>query len=251
MRYPEIDLLRTFAILCMVIYHGAYDLETMYGWQIGLSEGLWPIFQKAVASLFLLLSGISFAIAHERAKVKGNPWKRHLKRAATVLGAAMLVTVATWVMNPETYVRFGILHLVGVGILLLPFFVRFKEANILIGLLVMIAGGWIGTLRASSAFLLPLGIMYPGFRTVDYFPLVPWFGVMMMGMGVGYFVYVRHRAWREWIAAGNVPSARRKRTLGFCSPWMMWPGRHSLGIYVWHQPVLFLVLWAVLGRSAV
>ena len=227
-RYPEIDLLRTLAIILMVVYHGAYDLSVYYGWDIPIFEGAWLLMARATASLFVFLAGVSFAIAHERAVQSGNPWRRHLRRALTVLAAALLVTVATYIADPQTYVRFGILHLIGTGILLLSFFVQLKELNMLLGLMIITLGLWIEGSLTSSPLLIPFGFLTPGFRSVDYFPLLPWFGMMLLGYGIGYFLYVRSTRWRPTISA---------------PPVLTWPGRHSLIIYLVHQPVLLALLW--------
>lgn len=231
MRHPELDLLRTLAIVMMVVYHGTYDLEAYYGWDIGVLKGGWLIFARATASLFLLVAGMSLVVAHERARAKGRVWKRRLRRSAHILAAALAVSMATWVADPETYVRFGILHLIGVGILLLPFFLRLKELNLVLGAACIAAGAWVKTLTASSSLLLPLGVMVPGFRSVDYFPIFPWFGVMLIGAGLGQLLYVRF--------------AKQAPALHPFPAWMTWPGRHSLGVYLLHQPLLlgaFLLL---------
>jgi uncharacterized membrane protein len=236
-RHPEIDLLRTIAIVLMVVYHAAYDLEVFYGWEIGVFESGWRLLQQSIAVLFLLLSGASFVLAHKRARERGNPWRRHLRRAMQVLAAAMLVTLATWIFDPSTYVRFGILHLIGVGILLLPLFSRLREATILLGALFITAGPWIQTLTTSSSVFLPLGITPSGFNSVDYFPLFPWFGVMLIGSGIGHFLYLREHLWQ-------FPVASRQSLVAL----LTWPGRYSLMIYLVHQPVLLGTLYLFLGK---
>jgi uncharacterized membrane protein len=227
-RHPELDLLRTVAILLMVLYHGAYDLHAYYDWDLSVFSGGWLILARTTATLFLLLAGVSFILAHERAKTRGNTWKRHLRRAGQILAAAAAVSAATWIADPSTYVRFGILHLIGTGILLLPLFVRFKEMNIAIGAACIAVGFWIKTLTTSTSLLLPLGLRYAGFRSVDYFPLLPWFGVMLIGAGLGYALYVR--------------LAKKAPELHPFPQWLTWPGRHALLVYLLHQPILIALL---------
>ena len=121
-RYPELDLLRTGAILGMIIYHAAYDLTAFYGWNIDITHGEWKVFERVIAITFLLLVGISFAISYSRTKPE-QVWTKFLKRGLIVFGCGLLVSLVTYFLDPPTYVRFGILHLIGLSLILLPFFV--------------------------------------------------------------------------------------------------------------------------------
>jgi uncharacterized membrane protein len=231
-RHWEIDALRTLAIVLMVAFHAAYDLHALYDWDVNVFGGTWFWIGRVSAVLFLLLVGASFAIAHERWKARGNPWKRHLRRAAVVLGAGLLVSAATWFADPQTYVRFGILQLIGTALLLLPFCVRLKEANALLGIGIIALWQVVRHLRVQTVFLLPLGIKWDGFRSMDFYPLIPWFGIILIGYAIGYFVYVRH--------------TRQPQPMSAAAHALTWPGRHSLLVYMVHQPVVLAILWILL-----
>jgi uncharacterized membrane protein len=142
-RYFELDLLRTVAIVLMVVYHFAFDLAFSYGWPIPVLTGGWLILQRITANLFLLLVGIGAAISHDRMqsthRTRAEQWKHTGKRAAAIFGAALLVTGGTYVMDPATYVRFGILHLIGTAALLLPLSAPLREGSILLGILLFLA----------------------------------------------------------------------------------------------------------------
>lgn len=201
----------------MIIYHAVYDLETFYGWNIGVLTGGWWLFARTTAVLFLLLVGISFAISWNRRKknLAGASFQhlyfKYLLRGLGLFACGMLVSLVTWFLDSSTFVRFGILHMIGVSILLIPFFARLKEWNLVTGTLIIIAGQWMPPLR---------------FESVDYWPLLPWFGVVLMGFSIGYFVYVRFARHRR-------PEGLRPK-----ENWMTWPGRHALLIYLIHQPLI-------------
>ena len=72
--------------------------------------------------------------------------------------------------------------------MLSPLFFRFGKYNILLGLLCIAGGFFIGTIQG-PVWLLPLGIVPASFASVDYTPLIPWFGAVLVGMGVGEFLY--------------------------------------------------------------
>ncbi len=231
-RYPEIDLLRSAAVIGMVIYHAAYDLQMFQGVNIDVLHGLWKVSQQLIANLFLLLVGISFVISYNRT----DPAKRRMKfikRGLIILGCGFIVSIGTYIADPITYVRFGVLHLIGVSILLLPFFARLKEKNLIIAL-PLLATFWVSLIRVSSEWFLPIGLMPFSFQTVDYFPLIPWFGVVLMGLVIGQFLYVDHLVWRSHLPLFITHSSTLTSIFTF-------PGRYALIIYLLHQPILLTI----------
>ncbi|MDO8649044.1 MAG: heparan-alpha-glucosaminide N-acetyltransferase [Candidatus Peregrinibacteria bacterium] len=228
LRRLEIDLLRTLAIAMMVVYHLAFDLVTFHGWEIDVFTGGWRLFARATATLFLLLVGVSFVLSYQRAD-HPPPYRKYAKRALIILGAAYVVSLATFVVDPETYVRFGILHLIGTVTFVLPILAPLREGNILIGSAIIVLSPLLKR-TANTALLIPLGITPPWFQSVDYFPLFPWAGVILMGVGIGYAVYVRmglrHSSWEGTPLLWSIST----------------PGRYALLLYLLHQPVLFSIL---------
>jgi uncharacterized membrane protein len=239
-RLWEIDSARGIAILMMVVFHTVFDLSFFSLYPVSVATGFWRYFAYATASLFLVIVGVSLIVSHARAGVQVSGFslaKKFILRGAGIFALGLLVTVATWLYLHEGYIVFGILHLIGVSVMLSPLFFRFGKFNVLLGL-VCIPAGWIISGMSGPAFLLPLGIIPPGFTSVDYTPLFPWFGMVLIGMGLG-----------SWLYAGGVRqfSLRPLPDL-FVRP-LSFLGRHSLLIYLVHQPVVILLLAAVTGMK--
>ena len=239
-RFPELDAARGIAILMMVTFHTIFDLNFFRIAPVDVSTGFWFVFARATASLFLLVVGISLVVSHARARerLSGLPrTMKFLKRGAGIFALGLLVTLATWLYLREGFIIFGILHLIGVSVMLSVLFFRFGKYNILLGLLCIAGGFFIGSLQGPF-WLLPLGVMPASFTSVDYTPLIPWFGAVLIGMGAGEFLY-----------SGGI----RRFTLPRMPAPIVTPlsvlGRYSLIIYLAHQPVIILALGFVTGAK--
>lgn len=218
-RITEIDCFRGIAIILMIIFHIVFDLAYFYNWPIEYLHGFWYYQGKSSAILFMLVSGISTTFS-----------RRPIRRGLTVLGAGMLISVVTYLYNPSMYIQFGILHLLGIGILIAPWVTRLPAwVLILTGTALVIASSWTDRLTTSTAWLLPLGITPSGFASLDYYPLQPWLGIVLYGMAAGKLLYAAKQP--LWPATTASLPFRALSCLG----------RHSLLIYLIHQPILLTV----------
>ncbi len=209
----------------MVIFHLAFDLQYFYHWNIDTAVGAWRIFERVTAHLFLFVVGASFAVSWSHTPC----YNKYLRRGLMLLGWGMVISIVTYVMDPATFIRFGVLHLIGVSILLLPLFAKFKEWNAVIALVFLT--GWLSNDWDLPHLLLPI---FPTvFDSLDYFPLFPWFGTVLLGYVAGYVIYTR----LHWHWTISSPALEK----------LSWPGKHSLIIYLVHQPMIFALLKIILG----
>ena len=246
-RLWEIDALRTFAIVLMVVYHTAYDVDLLAP-QLGLEplRGAWEALQITCGSTFLAVVGLSFWISDRRARGRGLTglalWRGHARRGLQVLLAAFVVTLATWLaLGSDDVVRFGILHLIATGVLLvLPLAVRFGAWNAVLATVVLAAGLAIGDAESSVPGALVVG-WDPGDAGVDWYPLLPWAGPMLAGVAIGAALYPDgHRA----------PLLRRLADAPRGAVLAGAPGRHALPFYLVHQPVLIVLTGAALTLTS-
>lgn len=233
-RSALLDALRGVAILGMITYHIAFDLSLFWGSDIDVEHGAWWFLARATAITFLLVSGMAVAFSEEQSLSLSlkDRWSKRIQRSLLIALCALLVSFATYLLDSETYVRFGILHLLAVSRLILPLTLRLKRWNILLGALIIALFHTVPFVRDTS-LLLPFGIVPPAFATVDYFPIVPWIGVLLMGMGSVQLKFIR-----------DFFIHQRSQTL------LTAVGRRSLLIYLIHQPIILLTLRLILGKGS-
>lgn len=236
-RLLSVDLWRTLAIVQMVAFHFAYDLS-YFGWvHLNLlGDPHWVLWRNAIVTQFLFVMGLSFAV---QAPVKAGTvhWKRWRQTAA----CAVLVSAATYAMFGSRWIWFGVLHFAALMQLAMPKLP--KQVTVLAGL---------GTLALAVGLNLTLpafdtnALSWIGFAahkplTEDFVPLLPWAGVVMLGMASG-------RLWQN-SAAGLTTRLRVAPATHTGWHKLAQPGRWPLSIYMLHQPVLFGLL-ALLDKLA-
>ncbi len=240
-RFWEVDFWRGLAVTGMIVYHLVYNLSAFGPYNLNPYSGFWLFFQRGVAISFLTLVGISLSLAHDRLLLRSKvpEFSRFGSRGGKIFLYGLAITVVTYFFLGDWYVRFGVLHCIGISIILGYFFLRFYWVNLVLGLFI-IAAGWMLYYQAFPfSFFIWLGFRPYGMYTVDYFPLLPWFGVVLLGVFLGKTLYPGYRRGFRIPDFSNIPPLA---FFGYC-------GRHSLTIYLLHQPVLIAVL-ALFGLIA-
>ncbi len=235
-RFWEVDAARGVAIIMMIVYHSTYDLDTLGGYDIQSTSGHWALFADLTAGLFLFLVGVSLAVSRARTSMTG--WKlfgKYLARGLRILAYGMILTVVFLVLGMGV-VAFGILHLIGVSIILAYPFLGLRSTNLVLGALIFAAGQYVlaQDLYSQSFWLLPFGVVPEGVVMPDYRPLLPWFGVVLIGLFFGNVVYGDGR--RPAVLTDKAPVPARP---------LLPLGRNSLFVYLIHQPIIIALLAAL------
>ena len=237
-RFWDVDLVRGVAIVMVAFYHLIYDLDNFAGYPIESTSGFWDVFADTSAFMFVFLVGLSLSISHARvdATVPGRVlFGKYLRRGMRIFGYGLLITAVFLVLG-YGYVIFGILHLIGLSIVLAYPFLKLRYINLLLGLSLIAAGGYVQAQdlvvgEAAGVLLAPLGVSPEGLFMPDYRPLLPWFGVVLLGVFFGNAAYL---SWRK--NSPPSPTPQIAAPLAFL-------GCHTLFIYLIHQPVLIAILW--------
>jgi uncharacterized membrane protein len=230
-RIGGIDGLRGLALCLMFVYHFAFDLR-FYGVLAADFEHdpFWLGFRALIVSAFMLLVGVSLVLAERAGATAAHFWKR----VAVIAACALAASAGSWFVFPRTFIYFGILHCIAVASVLAWPLVRHPRAAAAIGAVLIVAG-----LAWSHPAFDARGLSWLGFTTAkpateDYVPLAPWAGIAFVGIALG------HTLARGAYTA-IAPLAR--------SPaWLRFLGRHSLAVYMVHQPILLALLWVAVGR---
>jgi uncharacterized membrane protein len=227
-RLLSLDAARGLALIAMATYHFSWDLEFFGYLAPGTStQGFLRIYARLIASSFLFLAGFSLVLAHYP-KIRFAPF---LRRLGVIVAAAAVISVATYWFTPDSWIFFGILHAIAVSSLIGLAFVRVPP---LLTLLVAAIAVALPALLRSPSFDAPwfwfLGLSETLPRSNDYVPLLPWIGALLAGIAVARFMVDRQKLG----VLDRLPAGPR---------WLRWGGRHSLTVYLLHQPILIAGLY--------
>ncbi len=234
-RVGLLDEIRGFAIICMVVYHAMYDLKFLFGLDVPIFfENWFDVIRDIFAGTFIFISGAVCRYS-----------RNNMKRGIQCFFIGMIMTFVMPFFTGGT-IMFGILHFLGISMMifglgekvfdLLPATVGFIVCALLYILTMDVSQGFIGISGIFELFLpqaaydvgvlFPLGLHDAGFRSSDYFPMLPWFFVFAAGSYFGI-----------WAKNGSLP----KFFYPTHAKWLATVGKYTIWIYVLHQPILYLV----------
>jgi uncharacterized membrane protein len=238
-RFIELDILRGWAILFMIILHLFWDLD--YFGIYALNKNFYSL-NLIVPVIFFLLVGICQAVNNN--KYHNQPKKmyfRTIQRGLWILNLGMLFTLLTAIFLPDRPILFGVLHCIGCCLILSTLLLRYKSTNVILAALFIVTGLALGlyyTTENPTIVELATGIHESNVaaHTIDYFPILPWFGVCLLGITLGNILYKDNK--RRY----PLPDLAKYKPTKIFS----WMGQHSLAIYLIHQPLIAGCLTLVL-----
>jgi len=224
MRYLQLDFIRGVAIILMILFHLSFDLNNFHFIEIDIynREGLhWFYFRMVIVTLFLLSVGISLALVHQ----DNIDYKKIFQRFITLSIASTIITIASFITFPHSWIYFGVLHFITVASLLAIPFTHSKYLSLFMG---------IAIITLFNLHIIDMSFLYNFFQplfnlpkyTEDLVSFSPWFGVVLVGIFLG----------KERLFLFPLPINRVTKQISFI-------GKYSLFIYLIHQPIFFGVIF--------
>jgi uncharacterized membrane protein len=216
-RAGYLDGLRGLAVAWMILFHFSYDLTLLGYVDWNFAEGFWWYFPRVIAGTFLYCVGLSLYYAHH----SGIRWNAIKKRTIKLGLAALAVSIGTYVAFPQQWVFFGTLHCILLGSLLGVLLVNHRKLSWIIMILIIIFQyvlnydiKWVSSIVQKPS--------------MDFIPVYPWLWVILAGS-----LSAPYLSRMELISRMKSPGI-----LDFL-------GKHSLKIYLIHQPLIFGCLLGV------
>lgn len=216
-RIWELDLIRGIALVLMIYFHIVYDLKEIFHQPVSYQSGINYYVGKVSGSLFIFAAGISSSLS-----------KSNSKRALKLLAIALAITAATHLYDPQIGIKFGILHFLGLSILAAPLFLRLNKYFLLVlGMAVFVLSPYLSAVRVNNNLLFIFGLTTNSFVSSDFYPVIPWFGIFLFGLSAGKGLYSSRKSYAALKQGKNI---------------LTLAGKHTLLIYLLHQPLILVIL---------
>jgi uncharacterized membrane protein len=239
-RIWQIDAFRGIAIVMMILFHIIYDITYFGDYDSSLYPEFWWYFARLTTSFFLIIVGVSLTLSYKQVKDTKSIWnirKKYISRGLKIFGWGLIITLFTGLFLDEGMIIFGILHCIGISIIVAYTLIKYRYLNLFVGIICIVCGSYLSRFSFDFNELLWLGFRPHNLYSFDYVPLLPWFGLVALGLFIGntlFFLTVEEKV--KKIKDHSIPQAAKI---------LCFLGRNSLVIYLLHQPLLIFILYVI------
>tara|TARA_Y100000768_G_C23968725_1_gene679343 strand:+ start:478 stop:1242 length:765 start_codon:yes stop_codon:yes gene_type:complete len=245
-RYQEIDILKGVAVICMVIFHFFY-FPNQYGFkEINYNTNFLNTLAKIAQIIFIGSVGINLTLSYDRSEKKNESKKDYYKkqffRIFKILGFALFMTIFSYILFKDKFIKFGILHFIAITSLLLFPLINKKLIiqiitiiSIIIYYLIKTNPTLFSNVPEKLAFV--LGFYNNSYSSIDHFSIFPWIIITLLGINIGYII------------KDNKPELPRFIKNNFISNSLEKTGKYSLEIYAIHWIVLYIIFCQLYSKT--
>ena len=224
-RIPLIDELRGLAVLLMAAFHFCYDLSAFGFLRFEMNGGFFSWFRFLIVTLFFIAIGAGLFLGHS----KTIRWRRFCFRELKVVAGALVISLTTYLMYPQSWVWFGVLHFIAVASILALPFVRVPRTALITGVTIFLLYNLLDWFNLALLYQALQPTLHLPKGTQDLTRLIPWLGMVLIGIYLGS---------RGFWGVYAMPLGLLRRPID-------WLGRHSLLFYLLHQAPLFGLAWVL------
>ena len=247
MRFPEIDIIKGFAVIFMVIFHFFYLAYFMDVKKYSISSGILKWLAKSAHITFIFMVGVNLALGYQRSEKKNQEkdafFGKNVKRSLFLYFAGMIVSIFSFIAFKDLFVKFGIFHFIATAVLLSQLVVHNGFIALIIAaiiLLISLIKSNFDSLLYDKCVNIPIicfitGLYNTKYSSLDHFPIIPWLALVFFGIFIGHIIYKKANRNFDGHIIDTLYENPIVKTIGKL-------GSHSLSIYFIHFPIFYFIL---------
>lgn len=277
-RFIEIDVAKGCAVLLMMFFHYFYLGKHMNVVNANTESGLLYLCAKLAHTTFIIASGMNLAISTSD-KTSKEYIPKKVKRGLYLLAVGLIISYLTKIEFGDSYVKFGIMHFMGIATILSTFVMKVPILTYIISAGILLIHILLKTPSIKNRFFevceknpfmcFISGIMNLKYDSLDHFSLIPYLGYFLLGSAIAFTCYKIKNVENELRQEVNYnynydgtydDNGRKIEALGFLDKYqdnpivkgLAWVGKRSMMFYVVHFTILYCIFKIIqINRSNV